>query len=125
MDDTNPLPPIAPAPDNLPAETRAAAATQYRAAGYAEDAINAAVFKLLGYVAIFPGGVSKLEDSEGRVLPDCFLMKEGSTALDFAYLLHTDLGKNFIKAIDVRTKRAVGKDYVIKNRDILEIITSK
>jgi (p)ppGpp synthase/HD superfamily hydrolase len=50
-------------------------------------------------------------------------MKKGSTALDFAFRLHTDIGKNFIKAIDVRTKRAVGKDYVVKNRDGLEIVT--
>jgi len=30
---------------------------------------------------------AKLSDSKGNVLPDCFLMKNGSTALDFAYKL--------------------------------------
>jgi (p)ppGpp synthase/HD superfamily hydrolase len=49
-------------------------------------------------------------------------MKNGSTALDFAFRLHTDIGKNFVKAISLRTKQAVGKDYVIKHRDGLEII---
>ena len=33
-----------------------------------------------------------------------------------------NLGKNFVKAIDIRTKQAVGKDYVIKNGDGLEIM---
>ena len=66
-----------------------------------------------------------MEDSEGRRLPDCFLMPSKSTALDFAFKLHTDFGKNFIKAIDVRTKKAVGKDYLLKNRDVVEIITGK
>jgi len=90
-----------------------------------QQVIDEAVFKLLGYVAIFPGGVNKLSDSEGRVLPDVFLMPARSTALDFAYRLHTDLGKNFIRAIDVKTKRVIGKDYLLKNRDVVEIVAGK
>jgi hypothetical protein len=90
-----------------------------------QDVLDIAVFQLLKYLAIFPGGVSKLQDSEGRVLPDCFLLPPDSTALDFAYSIHTDLGKKFVKAIDVRTKKAVGKDYKLKNLDVIEIITSK
>ena len=87
--------------------------------------LDYAVFNLLGYIAIYPGGVNKLEDSEGRVLPDCFLMPPHSTALDFAFKLHTDFGKNFIRAIDVKTKRAVGKEYLLKQRDVLEIVAGK
>lgn len=90
-----------------------------------QDTLDEAIFDLLKYIAIFPGGVNKLEDSEGRILPDCFLMKEGSTALDFAYKLHTDIGDNFVKAIDARSKRAVGKDYKLKNRDVIEIKVNK
>ena len=86
-----------------------------------QQILNHAVFQLLQYVAIFPAG-SKLTDSKGNVLPDCFLMPPGTTALDFAFKLHQDLGKGFIKAIDVRTKKAVGKDYKLKNRDGIEII---
>lgn len=90
-----------------------------------QDALDTAVFKLLQYLAIFPGGVTKLEDKDGNVLPDCFLMPSKSTALDFAYKLHTDLGKNFICAKDVRTKKTVGKDYALKNLDVLEIVSGK
>jgi len=90
-----------------------------------QDILDIAVFQLLRYLAIFPGGVNKLQDSEGRVLPDCFLLPPDSTALDFAYSIHTDLGKKFVKAIDVRTKKAVGKDYKLKNLDVIEIITGK
>ena len=50
-------------------------------------------------------------------------MPKGSTALDFAFHLHTDFGNNFIKAIDARTKRALGKSYELKHRDALEIVT--
>jgi hypothetical protein len=76
-------------------------------------------------IAIFPGGANKLEDQYGNVLPDCFLMKQGSTALDFAFKIHTDIGKNFIRAIDVKTKRTVGKDHLLNHRDVIEIITNK
>ncbi len=85
--------------------------------------LNSAVFDLLGYVSIFPASANKLGDSKGNILPDCFLLPPGSTALDFAFFLHTDFGKNFIKAIDARSKRALGKAYELKNRDALEIVT--
>ncbi|MEK6862094.1 MAG: redox-regulated ATPase YchF [Nanoarchaeota archaeon] len=84
--------------------------------------LNGVVFNLLKYIAVFPAG-AKMEDSKGNVLPDCFLMPPGSTALDFAYRLHTDIGNNFVKAIDIRTKKGVGKDYVLKHMDGLEILT--
>lgn len=90
-----------------------------------QDVLDKAVFDFLKYIAIFPGGVNKLEDKDGKVLPDCFLMQSGSTAYDFANKIHSDLAKHFIKAIDVRKKTAVGRDYKLKNRDVMEIVTSK
>jgi ribosome-binding ATPase len=90
-----------------------------------QQVLDDAVFKLLKYLAVYPGGVSKLEDSDGNVLPDCFLMPENSTALDFAYKLHTDFGKNFIRAIDVKTKRTVGKEHKLQHCDVVEIVSGK
>jgi len=90
-----------------------------------QQVLNSSVFDILKYIAIYPGGVNKLTDSEGRILPDCFLLKEGSTALDFAFKLHTDFGKNFIRAIDVKKKLTVGKDYLLKHKDVIEIVANK
>lgn len=87
-----------------------------------QEVLNTAVFDLLKYKALYPGGVSKLEDSDGNVIPDCFLMPKSTTALDFAYRLHTDFGKNFIKAVSVRTKLPVGKDHVLDDGEIIEIM---
>ena len=87
-----------------------------------QEVLNKIVFDILEMIAVFPAG-SKLVDSKGNVLPDCYLMKKGSTALDFAYRLHTDIGDNFVKAISIKTKRAVGKDYELKHLDGLEIMT--
>ena len=90
-----------------------------------QDVLNHAVFDLLHYIAIYPGGVNKLTDKEGNVLPDCFLMPPGSTALDFAFRLHTDFGKNFIKAVDVKTKMPVGREHKLKHCDVMEIMANK
>jgi ribosome-binding ATPase YchF (GTP1/OBG family) len=90
-----------------------------------QQVMNNGVFNLLKLMPIFPGGLNKLSDQYGNVLPDCFLLKEGSTALDFAFKIHTDLGNGFIRAIDVKTKRTVGKEHILKYGDVVEIISSK
>ena len=86
-----------------------------------QQVLDTAVFDVLKYIAVFPGGVGKLEDSEGRRLPDCFLMPPGTTALDFAFHLHTDFGKNFIRAVDVKKKMPVGKDVPLEHCAVIEI----
>ena len=88
-----------------------------------QNILNEVVFNLLQYIAVFPAGTKKLEDSEGNTLPDCYLMPPGSTALDFAFKLHQDFGENFIKAIDVRTRKPVVKKYKLKHSDAIEIVT--
>jgi len=90
-----------------------------------QQVIDSAVFNLLGYIAIFPGGMSKLADQFGNVLPDVFLLPKNSTALDFAFKIHTDLGKYFIKALDVKKRIPVGKDHPLKHRDVIEIVSGK
>lgn len=95
---------------------------KYKTTGV-QDVLNNAVFDFLHYIAVFPGGINKLEDQYGRTLPDCFLLPSGSTALDFAFKIHTDLGKNFIRAIDVKTKMTVGKEHKLKHRDVIEIVS--
>lgn len=90
-----------------------------------QTCMNAAVFDFLKYIVIFPGGVNKLTDSQGRVLPDAFILPPRSTAYDFAAKIHTDFAKNFVAAIDVKTKRKIGRDAELKNLDVVEIMTSK
>ena len=90
-----------------------------------QNILDEAVFELLHYIVVFPVANSKLMDKDNNILPDCLLVPENITALDFAFKIHTDIGKNFIKAIDVKTKRPVGKEYLLKNGDVIEIATSK
>ncbi len=88
-----------------------------------QKAVNEAVFSLLDYIHVFPGGVNKLEDKDGNRLPDCFLIPSNSTALDFAFKVHTDLGKKFIRAVDVKKKMTVGKEHKLKAGDVVEIVS--
>jgi len=85
--------------------------------------LNAAVFDFLHYITVFPGGVTKLADAHGNILPDAFLLPPKSTALDFAAKIHTDLARDFVAAIDVKTRRKIGRDTVLKNLDVVEIMT--
>lgn len=90
-----------------------------------QQVLNIAVFELLKYIAVFPGGVNNLVDSQGRCLPDCFLLPPNSTALDFAFRIHTDIGNKFVRAIDVKTKMSLGREHILKNRDVVEIMTGR
>jgi ribosome-binding ATPase len=90
-----------------------------------QKCIDKTILEVLNYIPIFPAGTKSLVDSSGRTLADCFLMKQGSTALDFAYMLHTDMGDGFIRAIDVKTKQIIGKDHILKSGDAIELIFKK
>jgi len=90
-----------------------------------QDVLNKAVFELLKYLAVFPVATNRLTDKDGNVLPDCLLLPPNSTALEMAYAVHTDIGKNFIRAIDLKTKQTVGKEHILKNRDVIEIVADR
>jgi ribosome-binding ATPase YchF (GTP1/OBG family) len=89
-----------------------------------QQALETALFDELGVIAVFPGGADGLGDEHGNILPDCFLVPEGSTAEDFAYTIHSDLGEGFLHAIDVREDRQIGADHQLEHLDVIEIVSS-
>lgn len=90
-----------------------------------QKTLDTAILEELGYIPVFPGGTKTLADKDGNILPDCFLMKKGSKAIDFAYALHTTMGDNFIRATDVKTKQVIGRDHELKSGDVIEISFNK
>jgi len=91
-----------------------------------QEVLNALVFDVLGYVAVFPvADEQKLSDSKGRVLPEVYLMRRGSTARDLAYAIHTELGEKFIAAVDVRTRRRLGADAPLEHRSVIRIVAGR
>jgi len=91
-----------------------------------QDAINMAYFQLLNMIVVYPvEDVEKLSDHKGNVLPDAYVVPYGTTARQLAYIVHTELGEGFIYAIDARDKKRIGEDHVLKDRDVISIISAK
>jgi ribosome-binding ATPase YchF (GTP1/OBG family) len=91
-----------------------------------QDAINMAYFKLLNMITVYPvEDVEHLADHNGRVLPDAYLVPYGTTARQFAYLIHTELGESFIYAVNARERKRIGEDTVLQDRDVISIVSAK
>ena len=91
-----------------------------------QSAINKCVFEILHYIVVYPvEDENKFSDSKGNVLPDARIVRNDSTPVDLAYMVHTDIGKNFITAVNCKTKRNIGKNYVLKNNDVIKIVANK
>lgn len=81
------------------------------------------VFKVLDMIVIYPvEDEHHWTDKQGRCLPDCYLMRRGSNAKDLAYKVHTDLGDNFIRAIDGKSHMTIGQDHVLQDGDVIKIV---
>ncbi|EHK00575.1 translation-associated GTPase, partial [Candidatus Haloredivivus sp. G17] len=86
-----------------------------------QEVMEKALFDVLDVIAVFPGGADGLGDKHGNIyLFDCFLIPGGSTAEDFAYEIHSDIGDGFIHAIDCRDNRQIGGDHELEHRDVIE-----
>jgi len=89
-----------------------------------QNLLHKAVFEILGMIYVYPvRDPNKLSDGKGNVLPDVYLVPKGMKLRDFAYVIHTDLGDNFLYGLDVRTKMRLKADYILKNRDVISIVS--
>jgi ribosome-binding ATPase YchF (GTP1/OBG family) len=91
-----------------------------------QEAINEAYLGLLSAVVVFPvEDEHKLSDKEGNILPDAYVMRGGSTALDLARTVHSELAEGFLYAVDARNGKRLAADHVLANRDIVKIVSSR
>jgi len=91
-----------------------------------QDAINMAFLKLLGMIVVYPvEDLEHLSDHQGRVLPDAYMVPYGTTARQLAYMIHTELGEGFIYAVEAREKRRIGENHVLKDQDVVSIVSTK
>ena len=90
-----------------------------------QEVINIACFKLLRMVAVYPvEDEFKLTDKKGNILPDVWLLPEGSTAKNLAEAIHADLAKGFLYAVDARTKQRIAANHQLKNGDVIKIASA-
>jgi ribosome-binding ATPase YchF (GTP1/OBG family) len=87
--------------------------------------LDTAVFDLLKFIVVYPvEDESKLTNKDSDVLPDAKLLPEGSTAKDLAGMIHADIAKGFLHAIDCKTKQRIGGDHKLKNGDVIKIVST-
>ncbi len=67
---------------------------------------------------------AKLSDKKGNVLPDLILMKDGSTVLDLAKEIHTELSKGLLYAKDLRYKLRLPINYQLRDRDVVSLVNA-
>ncbi|MFB6265578.1 MAG: TGS domain-containing protein, partial [Candidatus Nanohaloarchaea archaeon] len=89
-----------------------------------QTVMQEAVFDLLDMIVAYPvEDSSNYEDQHGNVLPDAVLLPKGSTPVDLAYEIHSDIGDAYAKAVDAETGRPVGKDTELENGQVIKIET--
>lgn len=89
-------------------------------------ALRELVFSKLAMMVVYPvEDENHCTDRKGLVLPDAFLVPAGTTAIQMAAAVHTDLAKSFIGAVDAKTKRRVGRDHRLADGDIIKIVAAR
>jgi len=90
-----------------------------------QQALNHAVYDLLEMVTAYPvQDASKWTDAKGNVLPDAFLLESGSTPVDLAYAVHSDIGDGYLHAVDAKTSREVGESHELEEGDVVKIVST-
>jgi ribosome-binding ATPase YchF (GTP1/OBG family) len=91
-----------------------------------QAALNTAYFELLNMITVYPvEDIEHLSNHDGKVLPDTYLIPKGTTARAFAFIIHSELGESFIYAVDARDKKRIGENAVLKDRDVISIVSAK
>jgi ribosome-binding ATPase YchF (GTP1/OBG family) len=89
-------------------------------------ALSVTIFKLLMMNVVYPVEDAKhYSDSKGNVLPDAYILPNGSTPFDLAKAIHSDLSEGFLYAIDATTGFRLPKDYTIRDRDVITIVSTR
>ena len=90
-----------------------------------QQALDRAVYDLLEMLTAYPvQSESKWTDGQGNVLPDAFLLPDGSTPKDLAYAVHSDIGEAYLHAVDAREDRRIADDHELSEGDVIKIVSS-
>jgi ribosome-binding ATPase YchF (GTP1/OBG family) len=91
-----------------------------------QGSLERMVFDRLGMIVVYPvEDETHWTDSKGRVLPDALLVPANTPTRAVAYRVHSDLGENFIRAIDGRTHRALAADHPLGPNSVVRIVSRK
>jgi hypothetical protein len=90
-----------------------------------QEALDSAVYDFLNYFTAYPvENETRWTDGSGNVLPDAFLLREGSTPRDLAYTIHSDIGDTYHHAVDGRKKQRISDSTELEEGDVVKIVTA-
>jgi len=90
-----------------------------------QKALNSAVFDILKTIVVYPvEDETKFCNKDGVIFPDAKLLVVDSTAKDLAEIIHADIAKGFLHAIDCKTKQRIGAEHKLKNGDVVKIVST-
>lgn len=90
-----------------------------------QEVLERAVLDILNMIPTFPvEDESRLTNKDGEVLPDVKLLPRGSTAVDLAGAVHTDMSRGFLYGIDCKTRQRVGAAHTLKAGDVIKIVST-
>jgi ribosome-binding ATPase YchF (GTP1/OBG family) len=91
-----------------------------------QEIIDYIVYQKLRGIVVYPvEDEHKFSNHKGEVLPDAFLVPSGTTAVQLAGMVHTDLAHRFIGAIDAKRHIRVGADHPLANGDVVKIVAGR
>ncbi len=90
-----------------------------------QQAIDTVVYDLLDHMTAYPvENETRWTDGQGVMLPDAHLLPRGSTPLDLAYAVHTDIGEGYVHAVDARAERRISDDHELSEGDVVKIVST-
>jgi len=90
-----------------------------------QEALDSAVYDFLDYFTAYPvENENRWTDGSGNVLPDAFLLPEGSTPHELAYTIHSDIGDAYHHAVDGRKKQRISDETELGEGDVVKIVTA-
>jgi len=87
--------------------------------------INSAFLNLLNMIVVYPvENPEKFSDHDGNVLPDAYLVPNGTTLKELALKIHTEIGEQMLYGINARSGMRLSDNYVLKAQDVVSIVSA-
>ena len=87
--------------------------------------INSAFLNLLNMIVVYPvENPEKFTDHAGNVLPDAYLVPNGTTLKQLALKIHTEIGEQMLYGINARNGMRLSDNYVLKAQDVVSIVSA-
>ena len=66
----------------------------------------------------------KFTDHSGNILPDAYLVPNGTTLKELALKIHTEIGEQMLYGINARNGMRLSDSYILKTQDIVSIVSA-